>query len=157
MGKPLSIILLFAVIVSIGWRNPSPVPSIPDSLQPSGQHEDPTKGSRQPDEIIAVIERGISRSDLESFTQYFSRQVFISLRNGESGYFSNNQAAFVVEDFFKSRRVLHFKFTTIHTDAEPFATGGGLFLQKGNRETLQVYVALSKPDDRWLITQFNVY
>lgn len=113
--------------------------------------------TEKPSVIISQVESGILSGNIQSFSKYLAKQVFVNLRGNESGYFSSNQALYLLRSFFETRRVLRFKFTTIDESQEPFATGGGIFVLKGTKESVQIYVGLSKLDNRWVVTQFNVY
>jgi hypothetical protein len=108
--------------------------------------------------IFRDIQNGLTSGNFKSFSKHFSKQVYIDLPDEESAYFSGNQVYFILQNFFGIRRLVQFKFTTIdENESGPFATGGGTFMTRGHRETLQIYVALSNVGGRWLITQFNVY
>lgn len=108
--------------------------------------------------ILADVQQGIQTEDIALFLRHFAVQVYVNLRNVESGYYSANQAQYVMKNFFGSRRVMSFKLSTTNEDeTAPYATGAGLFMHRGRRETLQVYVGLSKVGHQWLISQFNVY
>ena len=108
--------------------------------------------------IFYTIQDGILLSDIETFSKLFDKQVYVDLKGIESGYYSGNQAFYILKNFFSARRTVNFKFSTIREMEEtPYATGGGTFIMRGNRETLQIYVALTKRDKRWVITQFSVY
>jgi hypothetical protein len=112
----------------------------------------------KPSVIISQIESGVLAGNVKGFSGYLSKQVFINLRGAESGYFSANQATYLLRSFFESCRIVRFKFTTVEETEEPYATGGGVMISgKGSRESFQVYIALSKTDNRWVISQFNVY
>lgn len=108
--------------------------------------------------LFDQIEKGLVAGDVRSFSRYFGHEVFLNLRGTESGYFSGNQAFYILQNFFASRRTVRFKFTTFdQTDSVPYATGGGSFVLKGKVETLQIYVALARKNESWVITQFNAY
>ncbi|MBI1802907.1 MAG: DUF4783 domain-containing protein [Ignavibacteriae bacterium] len=108
--------------------------------------------------LVEKVHQGIASGNVQMFSEHFARQVSITLRGKEGGYFSGNQAFYILQSFFSSRRVLNFKFTTVGTDdTNSYATGGGVFMVKGNPEVFQVYVALASVGDRWVVTQFNVY
>jgi len=108
--------------------------------------------------VFEEVEKGILDGNVKNFSTYFSRQLYVNLRGGENGYYSANQVFYLLQNFFGARRTLHFKFTTYgETDNVPYGTGGGTFTIRGNRETFQIYVALTKLKDRWLIAQFNAY
>lgn len=108
--------------------------------------------------IFAAIQSGILSGNAEAFSRYFGKQVSVSLRGRESGYFSSNQAFYIIQDYIGARHTVSFRFTTVD-DHEPsvYATGGGTFLRRGMKEIFQVYVALSKDDNGWTISQLNVY
>jgi len=108
--------------------------------------------------VFNDVESGIVSNNVDFVAKHFSRQIYVSLRGAESGYFSMNQATYLVENYFTVRKIINFKFTTTKLSGEvPYATGGGYFTLKGKQELFQVYISLSKNDSRLVITQFNVY
>lgn len=109
-------------------------------------------------EIFYAIESGVDAGDIDKFAGYFAQQVYVSIRGSESGYFSSSQAYYIIKNFLTARKPLGFSFTTYgFADGIPFATGRALFRIKGNRESVQVYVALSKSNSRWVIDKINFY
>ncbi|MBI4536042.1 MAG: DUF4783 domain-containing protein [Ignavibacteriae bacterium] len=108
--------------------------------------------------IFEGVQQGLSSGNIGVFAEHFASQVFVNLRDGESGYYSANQAYYVLENYFRSRRVMSFDFTTIgESESNPYATGSAGLSFKGTREIAQVYVSLSRAGDRWVITQINIY
>lgn len=108
--------------------------------------------------IFREIQAGLRSGDVGSFSRYLAKQVYLNLSDVESGFFSDNQASYILKDYFKARRIVSFKFSTIsEVEGTPFATGGGTYLRRGNSEILQVYVAMKKSGDRWVIAQFSVF
>ncbi|RPI03891.1 MAG: DUF4783 domain-containing protein [Ignavibacteriae bacterium] len=109
-------------------------------------------------DVFQIIEKGIRSSAVEEFEKELGSMVTISIGSGERGYFSMNQAASVLSEYFSLRRPISFEFSRIHEkSAAPYATGRFVFVQKGNQESVQVYVSLTRQDSRWVITQFNIY
>jgi hypothetical protein len=149
--------LLLALIVLPALAGGAPQHQPTAALAADGLYAVGEEESQTPAEIFALVERSIQGSDLASITKSFGRQVYVSLKGGENGYFSANQASYILQSFFNGRRLVNFSFSTIQQDGEPFATGSGVFLTKGTRETLQVYVAVARQGSRWVISQFNVY
>lgn len=114
--------------------------------------------SENPSEIFEDVQKGIIPKDVGAFSKHIAYQIYIDLRLLERGYFSANQAIYILQAFFGSRHVVNFKFSTISIEGEtPYATGGGLFTIRGRRESFQIYVGLSQQNRHWVITQFNVY
>jgi hypothetical protein len=108
--------------------------------------------------IFGKLQSGILSGDPTSFSEHLAKQVYLNLSDRESGFFSQNQAEYILKDYFKTRRILSFRFTTMsEVEGTPFATGGGTFLRRGTQEILQVYVALKKSGDGWVIAQFSVF
>ena len=108
--------------------------------------------------IFHDIEEGILNGNIRNFSDHFARQVYMDLHDAQGGYYSANQASYVLQRFFGSRRLVSFKLSNIgRSESALYATGGGTFMYHSARENLQVYVSLFLIDGRWVITQFNVY
>ena len=113
---------------------------------------------REYDNVFSNIQKGISSGSVELFSRHMAPQVYVNLRGGESGYYSASQAYYLLDNYFRSRRLVNFNFTTIgESDSNPYATGSAGFNFKGSREYAQVYVSLSHAGGRWVITQINIY
>ena len=108
--------------------------------------------------IFEDVQSAISSGNVALLSRHFAPQVDISLRGGESGTFSSKQAFYVFESFFRTRRFSRLRFSTAgEIDSNPYATGSTELLYKGNRELVQVYVALTNAGEKHLITQLNIY
>ena len=108
--------------------------------------------------VFQHIENGIKKSTVEEFDNELGALISIAIGSGERGYFSKNQAASVLSGYFSGRRPVSFEFSRIHEKgAAPYATGRFVYVQKGNQESVQVYVSLTRQDSRWVISQFNIY
>ncbi len=107
--------------------------------------------------VFKKIEKGISSNDVSAISRFLSSQTYLSLSNGISGYYSSNQAYYVLEDFFKLYRVTSFRLNNIHTDDDyPYATGVYNYELKGRRGSAQVYVSLKYAGGKWKITQITI-
>jgi hypothetical protein len=108
--------------------------------------------------VFQTIENGIRKCAVEEFDRELGAMVTITIGSGERGYFSINQAASVLSGFFSGRRSVSFEFSRIHEKGgAPYATGRFVYIQKGNQESVQIYVSLIRQDSRWVINQFNIY
>jgi hypothetical protein len=106
--------------------------------------------------ILTDIERGIAKGNISEIFKNLSPQTYFSLTNGIRGYFSSNQAYYILEDFFKVYQVLSFKFHSIQTEnGNPYATGIYMYEFKGKRETAQVYISLKNVGKSWKIIQIT--
>jgi len=107
--------------------------------------------------VFNEIESGISSGRVSLISRFFSAQIYLNLSNGTTGYYSSNQAYYVLEDFFKNYQVTSFSLDNIQTDeTNPFATGGYQYIFKGKHETAQVYVSLKHVGKKWKITQITI-
>ena len=107
--------------------------------------------------IFNDIETGILTSDVKKISKYFSPQPYISLINGVNGYYSSNQAFYILEDFFTTFKVIAFEISETKTEASvSFGKGDYSFEKKGKREVAHVYVTLSKSGSKWFITQISI-
>jgi len=107
--------------------------------------------------IFNDIELGIASNDVKKFSQYFSSQPYISLVNGVNGYYSSNQAYYIMEDFFNSFKVVSFKMEETKSEgAVSYGKGDYYFEKKGRRELAHLYITLSKSGNKWYITQISI-
>jgi len=115
------------------------------------------KGTQQEELIFKEIESGIKDGSVERISKYFGQQTYFSFSNGINGYYSSNQAFYVIEDFFKIYRVTSFKLDHIKSDNNhSYATGKYSYDNKGQRSSAQVYISLKKIGTKWMITQFTI-
>jgi hypothetical protein len=116
------------------------------------------KGMQEAHAIFSEVERGISEANVSLFSHSFNSQVHITLRDGESGLYSANQAYYLLQNYFRARKPLKCVFSTFgDSDTNPYATGSASFNIRGSREYVQVYVALALSGDRWVISHINIY
>jgi len=107
--------------------------------------------------IFNDIESGILSNDIKKISKYFSSQPYISLINGVNGYYSTNQAYYILEDFFDAFKVVSFKISeTKNDETVSFGKGDYYFEKKGKREIAHLYVTLSKTGSKWYITQISI-
>lgn len=111
----------------------------------------------QQESIFKEIEIGIKAGNVEKISRYFGSQTYFSFSNGINGYYSSNQAFYVLEDFFNIYKVTSFKFDYIKNDKfNSHATGKYYYDNKGQRSAAQVYISLKKVGPNWIITQFTI-
>ena len=107
--------------------------------------------------IFNDIESGIISNDVKKFSKYFSSQPYLSLVNGVNGYYSSNQAYYIMEDFFNSFKVVSFKMEETKTEGTvSYGKGDYYFEKKGRREVAHLYITLSKSGNKWYITQISI-
>lgn len=108
--------------------------------------------------VFTDVQRGIASGNISAFSAHLHSQVHITLRGGESGLYSANQAYYLLQNYFRERRPVSFVFTTYgDTDSTPYATGSAAFNARGSRQHVQIYVALAASGERWVITHINIY
>lgn len=107
--------------------------------------------------VFEDIESGISSGKASAVAPFLSGQTYLSFSNGVNGYYSSNQAYYVLEDFFNMYRVISFKLQSIKTaENVPYATGVYYFDHRGKRGTARVYISLNKSRNNWKISQLTI-
>lgn len=165
VSRALSVLLTVAcfLAVTVGQEKSQLKRPKKDSLlpphrpEPSKESEVYTQKTAQK-QILAEIQAGIAKGDASLFADHLGPQVYMSLKGSEGGYYSANQALFVLQDFFAVHRPTSFAFSTQgEIEESPFATGRGFFTAKGLRESAQVYVSLTRSEGRWVVAELNIY
>jgi hypothetical protein len=107
--------------------------------------------------VFNQIESAISSGNVSALSNYLSSQTYLSLSNGSRGYYSDNQAFYILEDFFKIFNVTSFRFDNLNSaENTPYATGVYSYEYKGKRNSAQVYISLKKTGSSWKITQITI-
>lgn len=107
--------------------------------------------------ILIKIEEGLSTGSVDKFSVYFNAKNYISLANGSSGYFSYNQAFYIIKDYLSIYKPISFKFTNIVLDTNsPFAAGNLKYNNNGIRGNAIVFVTFQMIDNQWRISQITI-
>jgi hypothetical protein len=108
--------------------------------------------------VFETVRKGLSSGQIGSFSDLLGPQVHVTLKGGESGYYSPGQAYYVLEKYLHSHRLSELEFNNMgETGETPFAAGKGALSNKGGQEGAQVYVSLSQVGERWVISQIKIY
>jgi len=110
-------------------------------------------------EIIALneIEEGIKEGNVSKLTGYFASQPYISLLSGVNGYYSSNQAYYILEEFFQNYKVVSFKFVNKKFEENVvYGTGEYYYERKGKRESAYLYITINKIGNKWNISQISI-
>lgn len=107
--------------------------------------------------VFDEIEKAINNGDVNLLSRYLGSQTYFSLSNGINGYYSSNQAFYVLEEFFKLFRVTKFSLNNVKSGvSNPYATGTYFYDQRGKRGSSQVYISLTKTGTHWNISQLTI-
>lgn len=113
--------------------------------------------SEMPKTIFGKIEEGIAIGDVDKFSSMLSSRTYLSLSNGVTGYYSSNQAFYILQDFFRINKPVSFRFLSMNEKADnPFATGFFKYESKGVRGNAQVYITLIQIGNNWKISLITI-
>jgi hypothetical protein len=143
--KKLINILLIIILASISYSQ---------ELNHSTRTHKDTQADEQ---IFTEIESAINNADINKVSKYFGQKTYFSLTNGINGYYSSNQAFYVLKDFFEVYKVTSFKLDHIKNDKNnSYATGKYYYDNNGKRSSAQVYLSVKKVGSNWIITQLTI-
>ena len=110
-----------------------------------------------PENEFENIINGLVSGNTNNISRYFAPQIYLSLRSGERGYYSSNQAYYLLDNFFKIYSPINFQTTSRMIEGSMPYLSGRLFCRfKGSMETYQVYLNLNWNGFRWEITQLSI-
>ncbi|MEX1138441.1 MAG: DUF4783 domain-containing protein [Bacteroidota bacterium] len=108
--------------------------------------------------LFNTVESAVIAGNVGSLSPLFAKQVSMTIRGSESGFFSSAQGLTILKNFFSARKPSQFSFSRLNDSVpHPYATGRLDFIMRGSKESVQVYVSLVRQDSRWIISQFNIY
>jgi hypothetical protein len=131
------------------------------SAQGQGAHRKSheSKGQDQKaaiEKVFLAIENGLSKGDPGCFTQYCTGQTYISLSDVYSGYFSSNQAFYILQNYFSVHQPESFRYTSRNEGESPYATGEYHYETRNRRGTAQVFISLRLQRSDWQISQITI-
>jgi len=108
--------------------------------------------------VFNAVEAALVAGNAGSLSPLLAKQVSMTIRGNESGFFSSAQSLTILKKFFSPRKPTQFSFSRLNdTVSHPYATGRLDFVLRGSKESVQVYVSLTQQDSAWVISQFNIY
>ncbi len=107
-------------------------------------------------QIFSDIERTFSSGNISLISAYFPSQIYLSLSNGVNGFYSGNQAFYILQDFFQLCQPIAFKYTQRSESENGFATGIFSFENKNKKGTAQVFISVEYSGAKWKISQITI-
>lgn len=107
--------------------------------------------------LLDAVEEGLAAGDIARFSRSLASTMSLNLRGAESGTFSANQAHYVLQNYLRSRRLVGLSLTAMPEGESPYGSGTAALHGRGEREEVQVFVALRRAGDRLVITQITIH
>ncbi len=107
-------------------------------------------------QIFSDIERTFSSGNISLISSYFPSQIYLSLSNGVNGFYSGNQAYYILQDFFQLYQPINFKFTQRSDTDNGFATGIFTFENRNKKGTAQVFISIEYSGAKWKISLITI-
>jgi len=107
--------------------------------------------------VFVNIANGINYSNVFDVIPYFGSEVYLNILNDEKGYYSPEQARFILENFFSNNPVSSFKWR-LSSRSENYAFASGLYKYQKNGflNTYGLSVSLKFSNELWLIDQIII-
>ncbi|MCK9426923.1 MAG: DUF4783 domain-containing protein [Ignavibacteriaceae bacterium] len=107
-------------------------------------------------QIFSDIEKTFSSGNISLISGYFPSQIYLSLSSGINGFYSSNQAFYILQDFFQFYQPIAFKFTQRSESENGFATGTFSFEYKNKKGTAQVFISVEYSGAKWKISLITI-
>ena len=107
-------------------------------------------------QIFSDIERTFSSGNISLISEYFPSQIYLSLSTGVNGFYSSNQAYYILQDFFQLYQPIAFKYTQRSESENGFATGVFTFESKNKKGTAQVFISVEFSGAKWKISLITI-
>jgi len=107
--------------------------------------------------LFDIFQKGFSVNSISDFSEYFSSKTYISLSDGTTGYFSSNQAYYVLKKYLDTYEPIEcvLERTKIF-ERSAYATGKLKYTLNGRRGSAGVYISIQSAGDKWQISQITI-
>lgn len=122
------------------------------------QRNRPGRRGEELRQFFSGIQEALLSGRVGLLASHLGSHVTLNLRDGENGLFSSKQAYYVLENYLQNRRILYLELSPsddLDSNPNPYATGSAGINIKGSKESMQVYVAVTRAGDKWVITQIT--
>lgn len=139
--------------------------NVSDTFSQTGRSVIPRQNFREREQKTPIVPQaefeniinGLNSGNVGQISRYFAPQIYLSLKSGERGYYSTNQAYYLLENFFRIYEPFSFQTTSKVTETSTPYLAGRLFCRfKGSSEVCQLYLSLYWNGFRWEITQISI-
>lgn len=154
------LIPLLALLVAAQLSAQTKSRLVPPKANTLQQRSSPSPSVQDPEvqRVFRSVQEAIATGSTAVLRGYFGEQVSLNLQRVESGVYSANQAASILGTYFAARQTVSFSFSRMSDSGpSPYGTGRLTFLHRGNRQSVQVYVSLSRRGSTWVVSEFTVY
>ncbi|NCQ17150.1 MAG: DUF4783 domain-containing protein [Ignavibacteria bacterium] len=107
-------------------------------------------------QIFSDIERTFSSGNISLISSYFPSQIYLSLSTGVNGFYSGNQAYYILQNYFQVYQPIAFKYTQRSESDNGFATGVFSFENRNKKGTAQVFISIEYSGARWKISLITI-
>ena len=107
-------------------------------------------------QIFSDIERTFSSGNIALISSYFPSQIYLSLSTGVNGFYSGNQAYYILQDYFQLNQPIAFKYTQRSESENGFATGVFSFENRNIKGTAQVFISVEYSGAKWRISLITI-
>lgn len=107
--------------------------------------------------VVENIENGFTKNDVSIFSDYFNTKISLNLTNGTNGYFSNKQAFYIFQKYFKEYKVSKCIIDKkIDGENQLSITGTINFIFKGQEIKSSIYLNIKKEINTWKILHITI-
>jgi len=114
------------------------------------------QNQKKENQIFTDIERAFSSGNSSYISEYFPSQIYLSLSTGVNGFYSSNQAYYILQDFFQLYQPISFKFTQRSEAENGFATGVFTFESKNKKGSAQIFISVEYSGAKWKIPLITI-
>jgi len=108
-------------------------------------------------EVIEKIENGFEKNDVSFFSDYFNTKISLNLTNGTNGNFSNKQAFYIFQKYFKDYKVSKCVINKKIDGENQFSVTGNInFIYKGQNMNSSIYLNIKKELNTWKILHITI-
>ncbi|MFA6978109.1 MAG: DUF4783 domain-containing protein [Ignavibacteriaceae bacterium] len=126
------------------------------AVVPEVKPEQEMQNQKKEVQIFSDIERTFSSGNVSLISGYFPSQIYLSLSNGVNGFYSGNQAYYILQDFFQLYQPINFKYTQKSESENGFATGLFTFENRNKKGTAQVFISVEFSGAKWKISLITI-
>jgi hypothetical protein len=123
----------------------------------SGAFRQQAEDDAQARELLMRAKDALSSGNVEFLRPHLSQKTYLNLFTGVNGYFSDEQAWLILDEFFSTHEPVSFSFSSRNFSIRnPYGFGPFTYQRRGHRGSAEIFLSLAKVRDGWKFSQITI-
>lgn len=106
---------------------------------------------------IQNVKEGLKENSISKFSNMFGDNCYLSLNNGNTGYFTKSQIYYIIENYFEQYKMTECELNSTNIEGNIANIAGKVsYIYSGVKYSTDIYVSFKNISEKWYISQLII-